>query len=113
MSKVTTTEGTMLGAYVTEWCAPGTVADKISFGQVPAPAGPKKGEVIIGVKAASVSIDCVSLLQDTAAGGWLYHTRRYRWHKLALCSQTRKSRNNYWLHHYRHQNFRTDLNHTR
>jgi len=66
----------MLGAYVTEWCAPGTVADKISFGQVPAPAGPKKGEVIIGVKAASVSIDCVSLLQDTAAGGWLYHTRR-------------------------------------
>lgn len=67
---------TMLAAYVTEWCAIGTVPDKISFGQVPAPPAPKKSEVLVGIKAASINVDDVPLLQDTAAGGWFYHARK-------------------------------------
>jgi len=60
---------TMKAAFVTEWCAIGTVADKIKVGDVPAPPAPKKAEVLIGVKAASISGDDVALLQDTFAGG--------------------------------------------
>ena len=67
---------TMLAAHITEWCAPGTVPDTILFGAVPTPPAPKKGEVLISVKAASINVDDVALLQDTAAGGWLYHTRK-------------------------------------
>ena len=66
----------MTAAYVNEWCAVGTVPDTISFGPVPAPPAPKKAEVLIGVKAASINVDDVPLLQDTAAGGWCFHTRK-------------------------------------
>ena len=66
---------TMKAAYVNEWCAVGTVADTISFGEVPAPAAPKKAEVLVGVKAASISGDDVGLLQDTFAGGTA-HSRK-------------------------------------
>ena len=66
----------MLAVYVTEWAGPGTVPDKISFGQVPALPEPKKNQVVIDIKAASINIADVQLLQDTAAGGWLYHTRK-------------------------------------
>ena len=65
----------MKAAYVNEWCAPGTVADTISFGEVPSPAAPKKAEVLVGVKAASISGDDVGLLQDTFAGGTA-HSRK-------------------------------------
>jgi NADPH:quinone reductase-like Zn-dependent oxidoreductase len=68
--------GTMVAAYVTEWCAVGTVPDKISFGKMPAPPAPTKAEVLVGVKAASINVDDVPLLQNTGAGGWLYHTRK-------------------------------------
>ena len=68
-------ESTMKAAYVNEWCAVGTVADTISFGEVPAPAAPKKAEVLVGVKAASISGDDVGLLQDTFAGGTA-HSRK-------------------------------------
>lgn len=67
--------GTMKAAYVNSWCAIGTVADTISFGEVPAPAAPKKAEVLVGVKAASISGDDVGLLQDTFAGGTA-HSRK-------------------------------------
>ena len=66
----------MLAAFVTEWCAVGTVPDKISFGEVSVPPAPKKSEVLVGVKAASINVDDAPLLQDTAAGGWFYHTRK-------------------------------------
>ena len=59
----------MKAAYVTEWCALGTVADQVSFGDVPAPPAPQKTQVLIGVKAASITGDDVALMQDTFAGG--------------------------------------------
>ena len=65
----------MKAAYVNQWCAVGTVADSISFGEVPAPAAPKKAEVVVSVKAASISGDDVGLLQDTFAGGTA-HSRK-------------------------------------
>lgn len=78
MAKVSPADagGMMKAAYVTEWCELGTVPDKISFGMVPAPPAPKKAEVLVGIKAASINVDDVPLLQDTAAGGWLFHTRK-------------------------------------
>ena len=78
MAKVSPADaGSMMkAAYVTEWCELGTVPDKISFGMVPAPPAPKKAEVLVGIKAASINVDDVPLLQDTAAGGWLFHTRK-------------------------------------
>jgi len=66
---------TMKAVYVNQWCAVGTVADTISFGEVPAPAAPTKAEVLVGVKAASISGDDVGLLQDTFAGGTA-HSRK-------------------------------------
>lgn len=66
---------TMKAAYVNEWCAVGTVSDTISFGELALPAAPKKGEVLVGVKAASISGDDVGLLQDTFAGGTA-HSRK-------------------------------------
>ena len=66
---------TMKAVYVNAWCAVGTVADTISFGEVPSPAPPKKTEVLVGVKAASISGDDVGLLQDTFAGGTA-HSRK-------------------------------------
>lgn len=66
----------MKAAYVTEWLGVGTVPDKISFGNIPVPPAPQKAEVLIAVKAASINVDDVPLLQDTAAGGWFYHTRK-------------------------------------
>lgn len=74
--ELTAARDTMTAAYVTEWLAIGTVADNISFGQISAPPAPKKGEVLIGIKAASITVDDVPLLQDTAAGGWFFHTRK-------------------------------------
>jgi len=69
-------EGDMMKAvYVNEWCAVGTVADTISFGEVSLPAAPRKAEVLVGVKAASISGDDVGLLQDTFAGGTA-HSRK-------------------------------------
>lgn len=65
----------MRAVYVTEWCAVGTVADAVLFGEVPAPSAPIKSEVLVGVKAASLSGDDVGLLQDTFAGG-MAHSRR-------------------------------------
>ena len=65
----------MYAVCVNEWCAVGTVADSISFGKVPSPAAPQKAEVLVGVKAASISGDDVGLLQDTFAGGTA-HSRK-------------------------------------
>ena len=67
---------TMKAAHVTEWCAPGTVPDRVALGEVPAPPAPTGAQVLVGVKAASINVDDVALLQDTAAGGWFYHTRK-------------------------------------
>ena len=53
----------MKAVYVNEWCAVGTVADSISFGQLPVPAAPKKAEVLLSIKASSISGDDVGLLQ--------------------------------------------------
>ena len=69
-------EGDMMKAvYVNGWSAIGEVADTISFGEVPKPAAPNKAEVLVGVKAASISGDDVGLLQDTFAGGTA-HSRK-------------------------------------
>ena len=74
-AKVADSSNTMLAAYVTEWLEIGTVPDKVSFGNVPAPASPQKNRVLIDVKAASINVSDIALLQDTGAGGWCYHTR--------------------------------------
>jgi alcohol dehydrogenase len=68
--------GKMKAAFVTAWCAVGTVPQSISFGEVPAPPAPKKDQVLVGVRAASINVDDAPLLQDTAAGGWFFHTRK-------------------------------------
>ena len=75
-AKVADSSKTMLAAYVTEWLDVGTVPDKVSFGNVPAPATPQKSQVLIDVKAASINVSDIALLQDTGAGGWCYHTRK-------------------------------------
>ena len=67
--------GTMKAVYVNEWSAVGTVAESIKFGDVPAPDAPIKSEVLVGVKAASLSGDDVGTLQDTFAGGTA-HSRK-------------------------------------
>jgi NADPH:quinone reductase-like Zn-dependent oxidoreductase len=70
------TEGaTMMAAYVNEWCAIGTVPESISFGPVPLLGEPKESQVLIGIKAASMSGDDVALLQDSYAGGTA-HSRK-------------------------------------
>ena len=66
---------TMLSLNITSWCTPGTVPEKINFVNMPAPSEVKKDEVIISIKAASIQVDDLALLQNTAAGGWFYHTR--------------------------------------
>ena len=68
-------KSTMMAAYVNKFCAVGTVPETISFGPVPEPPAPMKSEVVIGIRAASINVDDVPLLQDTAAGGWFYHAR--------------------------------------
>ena len=60
---------------ITSWCTPGTVPEKINFVKIAAPTEVKKDEVIISIKAASIQVDDLALLQNTAAGGWFYHTR--------------------------------------
>ena len=65
----------MKALYVTKFCKIGTVPESIVFGDVPDLPEPKRDEVVIEVKAASINVDDVPLLQDTAAGGWLYHAR--------------------------------------
>jgi len=67
---------TMKAAHLTKWCAMGTVADTIAFGDVPAPPAPVKGEVLVDVKATAVNIDDVATCQDTAGGGWFMHGRK-------------------------------------
>ena len=66
---------TMLAAHVTEWCAIGTVPDSIAFGAVPSLGAPAKTQVLISIKAASISGDDVALLQDSYAGGTA-HSRK-------------------------------------
>ena len=66
----------MKAAHITTWCAQGTVADAILFGQVPSLPPPTKTNVLITVKASSVNVDDVAILQDTAAGGWCFHGRK-------------------------------------
>ena len=60
---------------MSEFCKIGTVPETIKFGDVPDIPEPTGNEVVIDVKAASINVDDVPLLQDTAAGGWLYHAR--------------------------------------
>jgi NADPH:quinone reductase-like Zn-dependent oxidoreductase len=69
-------DGIMKAVYVNAWCAPGTVPDKISVGEIAAPPAPTKAEVLVGIEAASINVDDVALLQNTAAGGWFFHTRK-------------------------------------
>ena len=81
MSKVSPLDGAagttkMRAAYVQKWCEVGTVPDKIMFGEVAAPRAVTKSEVLVEVKAASINVDDCPLLQNTAAGGWFYHTRK-------------------------------------
>ena len=64
-----------MALHISEWCAPGSVPEKISFGKIIAPPEPTKNEVVISVKASSIQIDDIALMQNTAAGGWFYHTR--------------------------------------
>jgi|EP01046_Picozoa_sp_COSAG06_P002184 NADPH:quinone reductase-like Zn-dependent oxidoreductase len=64
---------TMKAAHVTDWCDVGTVADTISFGNVPAPPAPIKSEVVVGVKASAINVDDIACLQDTGGGGWCFH----------------------------------------
>jgi NADPH:quinone reductase-like Zn-dependent oxidoreductase len=66
----------MKAVYLTSWAALNTVPETVSFGDVPAPPPPKKDEVLISVKAASINTDDIPLLQDSACGGWLFHTRK-------------------------------------
>ena len=66
----------MAALHISEWLSPGAVPEKIKFGKICVPPDPKKKEVIISVMAASIQVDDIALLQNTAAGGWLYHTRK-------------------------------------
>jgi alcohol dehydrogenase len=77
MSKVDTLseDNMMLALHVNQWCTPGTVPEKIRFDKMVAPPAPQKSEVVISVKASSIQVDDIALLQNTAAGGWFYHTR--------------------------------------
>ena len=63
----------MKAAHLTQFCAEGTVADAILFGDVPTPRAPGKKEVLIGIKASALNVDDVAICQDTAAGGWCAH----------------------------------------
>lgn len=65
----------MMALFITEWCKAGTVPESVTFGKVNAPPPPKNNEVLISVKAASINVDDVALLQNTAGGGWFYHSR--------------------------------------
>ena len=67
---------TMAAAYVNDWCEIGSVPESILYGQIPSLPSPSKMEVLVTVKAASINVDDVWLLQDTACGGWMYHTRK-------------------------------------
>jgi NADPH:quinone reductase-like Zn-dependent oxidoreductase len=67
--------GTMQAAHIREWCAEGTVPATISFGQIPSPSPPIKNEVLIAVKASSINIDDILSCQNTAGGGWFFHSR--------------------------------------
>lgn len=67
---------TMRGAYIEEFCAVGGLPQAIKLGRVPTPRAPVKNEVLIAVKAASVSGDDVAACQDTAGGGWFMHVRK-------------------------------------
>jgi len=76
MAKVDGMDGEkMTAVHITEWLQPGTVPEKISFGQINVPPAPKKAEVIISVKGASIQGDDVALMQDTWAGGTA-HSRK-------------------------------------
>ena len=66
---------TMQAAHILQWCAAGTVPETISFGPIPSPRTPIKNEVLIGVKASSINIDDILACQDTAGGGWFFHSR--------------------------------------
>ena len=61
-----------------DWCARGTVADTIEFGEISAPTaeGLLKDQILIEVKATAVNIDDIALAQDSAGGGWFFHGRQ-------------------------------------
>lgn len=61
-----------------KWCAPGTVADTIEFGEIAAPTaeGLLKDQILIEVKATAVNVDDIGLAQDSAGGGWFFHGRK-------------------------------------
>ena len=65
----------MKAAYITKWCGEGTVAETIIFGEITAPGPPIKDNVLIQVKASSINVDDVALLQNSAGGGWFFHGR--------------------------------------
>jgi len=65
----------MKAAYITQWCDEGKVAETITFGDIAAPTPPLKNHVVIQVKASSINVDDVALLQDSAGGGWFFHGR--------------------------------------
>lgn len=47
--------------------APGSVAETIRVGDIPAPASPIKCEVLISVKATAINVDDIASCQNTAA----------------------------------------------
>lgn len=66
----------MKALYLKEFCAEGTVADSIQFGDFPLPTtSPQKTEVLIEVKASAINVDDVAMCQNTAMGGWFAHMR--------------------------------------
>ena len=66
----------MKALHLTQFCSEGSVADSISFGDVPVPTtSPVKREVLVAVKASAINVDDIALCQDTAMGGWITHRR--------------------------------------
>lgn len=66
----------MKAVHITKWCAEGTVADSILFGEVPRFEPPTKTDVVIEVKATAINVDDVAILQDSGGGGWFFHGRK-------------------------------------
>ena len=65
----------MLAAFLSTFAAQGQVANRIQVNTVKAPSPPVADEVVIAVKAASITVDDVSACQDTVGGGWFAHPR--------------------------------------
>lgn len=65
----------MKAVSVTKFAPIGTVPTSVSFGSITSPPPPVKNQLIIAVKASSINVDDVALLQDSAGGGWFFHGR--------------------------------------